>query len=563
MGSLHASLALGLLITRVVQTVPPSHSFSEFIRSRKEELLNTWASQVRAMPPARELPPSQLLDELPDLLDGIAKLSDKLACGDTAEPALQASGHARSRLVVGFELGQVIAEFRLLRECILMLWERDQARRVPLENSTRPLNSAIDWAVGDSVTQYVTLRSRVTAALDHVSGVALTSSSLNDFLIALLRVFKDEMPAVQTCAILLREGERLRARAAIGLEEELAGQGFSLRIGEGFAGRIARSEQPLLLRDASRDPLVSNPVIRDKGVKALYGVPLLHVTKGVIGVAHMGSLTAYGFGAEDMQLFRSMAARAALAIEYHAAKETAEQAVRVRDGILSIVSHDLRNMLGVVLTTSQVIERQLSEPSKRLSNALATIRRSARSMTRLVEDLLDYGSLESGQLRLRITRESPAQIVNDIVEAHTAAAAENGIRVAQRIDEMLSPVDCDRERILQVFGNLIGNALKFSPAGTKVVVGAEAADNGVRFSVSDEGPGIEAEHVEHIFDRYWRPPGESKRGRGLGLAIVKGIVEAHAGVVGVTSSPGKGSTFHFWLPASAHDGADPDDQNQS
>jgi signal transduction histidine kinase len=381
----------------------------------------------------------------------------------------------------------------------------------------------------------------------------MASTALDEFLSRLLHVFQDEMPSVQTCVILLREGGRLRARAAIGLEEELYGEGFTIAIGEGFAGTIARTQKPLILHSASTDPLVSNPLIHQKGIKALYGVPLIHGIQGLVGVAHMGSLTANEFAAEDMELFRSMASRAALAIEHHIAREAIAQAVRVREDILAIVSHDLRNPIGAVLSAAELLRRVLPKERNELAlKSLTTIQRSANRMTRLVEDLLDFGSLESGQLRLVMKPEIAADIIADVMDGHAVIAAEQNVRLEPSVPPGLPPIQCDRQRVSQVFGNLINNALKASPARATITIGAEAMSDAVRFSVSDEGEGIESAQVDHIFERYWHSGDETTaHSRGLGLAIVKGIVEAHGGTVGVKSTVGKGSTFYFQVPRAA------------
>jgi signal transduction histidine kinase len=169
-------------------------------------------------------------------------------------------------------------------------------------------------------------------------------------------------------------------------------------------------------------------------------------------------------------------------------------------------------------------------------------------MTRLVEDLLDYGALESGQLSLKMESEGAADIIDDAVDGHGTMAAEQGVRLERSLPEGSPPVRCDRERILQVFGNLMTNALRVAPAQTSITIGARTTGSWVRFSVCDEGPGIDATEVLHVFERYWGRRGPADHGRGLGLAIVKGIVEAHGGRVGVTSTVGKGSTFYFDLP---------------
>jgi signal transduction histidine kinase len=529
---------------------PSSLSVASFIRTRRSDTLSDWTRQVRTKTPGKDLSALTLLDEVPELLEEIATLAEGLSLGEAIHGARHAINHALARLSVGFTLEELVVEFQLLRECILTLWEEQQGGRAP-DESTVYLHGAIDRVVSESVTQYVEVRNRVTMALDHVSTNAMASGTLDEFLSRLLHVFMDEMPTVQTCVILLREGERLRARAAIGLEEELYGEGFSLAIGEGFAGTIARTQMPLMLHAASTDPLVQNPVIRDKHVKALYGVPLLHEMRGLIGVAHMGSLTANEFSIEDMQLFRSLAARAALAIEYHLAKEAVAQAVWVRDDILAVVAHDLRNPIGAVLLEAQILRQVLRrEGNERALKSSRTIERSAERMNRLVGDLLDYGSIETGQLRLSIKSESVADILDEVMDANIAVATEQNVQLKRSTPENSPFIECDRERVLQAFDNIISNALKASSAGTTITVGAEVLDDNVRFSVSDEGIGIDHAELDHIFERYRRTGDERTpdHGRGLGLAIVKGIVEAHGGKVGVTSTVGKGSTFYFQLP---------------
>jgi signal transduction histidine kinase len=534
----------------MVDVFSSSLSVARFIRTRRSDILSDWTRQVRAKTPAKGFSQVTLVDEVPELLEEIATLAEGLSVGEAIHGTHHTIHHALARLSLGFTLEELVVEFQLLRECILTLWEEQQGGRPP-DESTIHLHGAIDRVVSESVTQYVDLRNRVTTALDHVSTNAMASSSLDEFLSRLLHVFMNEMPTVQTCVILLREGERLRARAAIGLEEELYGEGFSIAIGEGFAGTIARTQTPLMLHSASTDPLVQNPVIHGKRVKALYGVPLIHEMRGLIGVAHMGSLTANEFSIEDMQLFRSLAARAALAIEYHLAKEAVAQAVWLRDDILAVVAHDLRNPIAAVLLEAQILRQVLRrEGNERALKSSRTIERSAERMNRLVGDLLDYGSIETGQLRLSIKGESVADILDDVMDANAAVASEQNVQLRRSTPESLPFIECDRERVLQALDNLIANALKASSAGTTITIGAEVLEDGVRFSVSDEGVGIEPAELDHIFERYRRAADERMpgRGRGLGLAIVKGIVEAHGGKVGVTSTVGKGITFYFQLP---------------
>jgi signal transduction histidine kinase len=172
-------------------------------------------------------------------------------------------------------------------------------------------------------------------------------------------------------------------------------------------------------------------------------------------------------------------------------------------------------------------------------------------MKRLIQDLLDVTRVEAGQLALERAALPTRDVVAEAVEAHRALAAAGAVDLRLAVAEPLPRIFADRHRVLQVFENLVGNALKFTPAGARITVGALAQAGSVLCYVRDTGPGIPVEAHAHLFDRYWqagRSQGEKHSGAGLGLAIVKGIVEAHGGRVWLESAPGEGSTFYFTFP---------------
>lgn len=235
--------------------------------------------------------------------------------------------------------------------------------------------------------------------------------------------------------------------------------------------------------------------------------------------------------------------------EIRAAEDALRRAIAARDEIVGVVSHDLRNPVGTVGAAAELLV-ELDLPEAAREEQLDIIRRTADRMRRLIEDLLDVTRLDGGGLVLASAAEDPVDLVEATVEHHRTLAREAGIELVEEAARGLPPVRADRERVLQVLANLVGNALKFTPSGGRVVVRAEADGAGrVLLSVEDTGEGIPPESLERLFDRFWQQRRAGRRGAGLGLAIARGIVEAHGGELRVDSEVGRGSVFSFSLQA--------------
>lgn len=233
-------------------------------------------------------------------------------------------------------------------------------------------------------------------------------------------------------------------------------------------------------------------------------------------------------------------------------RDEAEAAVRSRDEVLSIVSHDLRNPVSTVAMSASL----LSDPAIELSDEqrrqqLGVIARSAERMNRLIQDLLDVARIEGGRLTVKCRPEDPAVMVREACEAFQPAIESSGQELRWEVPPQLPAVNADRDRVLQVLSNFIGNAVKFTPAGGRITITVVSADGEVRFCVSDTGPGIAAEERDRIFQRFWQAKRTAHLGAGLGLAIAKGIADAHRGRVWVESEPGNGATFVLALPVAA------------
>jgi signal transduction histidine kinase len=176
------------------------------------------------------------------------------------------------------------------------------------------------------------------------------------------------------------------------------------------------------------------------------------------------------------------------------------------------------------------------------------IRRSTDRMNRLIADLLDLASIEAGRLVVTRQHHDAAVIARDVVELQLPIATPRRLRLEAHLPDQPLMVRCDRDRVLQVLANLIGNAIKFTPAGGEIAVELIAHEGAARFGIVDTGPGIPPEHVPHLFDRYWQGKQAARGGVGLGLSIAKGLVEAHGGRIWVVSTPGQGAAFYFTIP---------------
>jgi PAS domain S-box-containing protein len=222
-------------------------------------------------------------------------------------------------------------------------------------------------------------------------------------------------------------------------------------------------------------------------------------------------------------------------------------ALEARDEVLAIVAHDLRNPLSAIVMAASMMKAP--ERERRDRRTAEIISRAANRMSHLIQDLLDVAQVEAGALRVQRTRVSASDLVLEAVDAQRSLAGSAALALELEWHGVLPEVCGDRNRLLQVFENLIGNAIKFTPPGGRITVSAAVGEGEVLFSVSDTGSGIAPESVAHVFDRFWRPTRDaSRRGAGLGLRIARGIVEAHGGRIWVESTVGRGTTFYFAIP---------------
>jgi signal transduction histidine kinase len=227
----------------------------------------------------------------------------------------------------------------------------------------------------------------------------------------------------------------------------------------------------------------------------------------------------------------------------HRARARAESAVRSRERVLQIVAHDLRNPLGAIGLSADALSRSISSDDDR--RHLTRIQRATSRMETMIGDLIDVTGIEHQTLAVTPHREPVDAILRETSEAYMPEAERRQVTLEVATPPGDLAIAADRARIVQLLGNLIGNALKFTPKGGRVVVTIAAQERDVQFEVADTGPGIPPESVPHIFEPYWKGAGN---GTGLGLYIAQGIVRAHRGDLWVKTTLGGGAKFFFTLP---------------
>jgi signal transduction histidine kinase len=228
------------------------------------------------------------------------------------------------------------------------------------------------------------------------------------------------------------------------------------------------------------------------------------------------------------------------------ARARAQRAVSARDELLGVVAHDLRSPLGAIMMKAGTLQRQRSPEA--VAKQAASIENVALRMDFIIKSLLDAATLETGKFSINTAPCPVEALLQETADLFGSAAAARSIVLDRAAADPDLVLQADRDRLLQVLSNLVGNALKFTPPSGHVGFGAERRGETVRFSVTDTGPGISATDVPHVFERFWKQEKRDSKGTGLGLFIAHHIVEAHGGRIWVESEPGHGATFHFEIP---------------
>ena len=381
------------------------------------------------------------------------------------------------------------------------------------------------------------------ARLQVVSDAALAHLSPDDLLDELLARVRDVLGA-DTCAVLLfdEETEELVARAAKGLEEEVE-QGVRIPVGRGFAGRIAAEQRPVVIDDVDHS-YVLNPILREKGVKSLLGVPL--ITNGrVLGVIHVGTLKHRKFQASDVELLQVVAQRVALAVDRALVYERVVQLTQAQREFIALAAHELRAPAATVYGIGATLYLRQGELAPDVVDELVlNLYQQGERMRKLVEQLLDLSRLDAGGIAVEPRRLALRKHIEEIVAAVAAIdAREVGIAVPDDLEVVVDPATIDR-----VVANLVSNAMRYGRP--PIVVSAEQSDRHVRIYVEDSGESVSPEFVPYLFERFRRSDDALPKsvGTGLGLSIARSYARAHGGDVFYRGDR-RGAKFELVVPA--------------
>ncbi len=444
------------------------------------------------------------------------------------------AGGARDFLTKPLEITEVVLRIRNLLETRLLYLAQQEAReRAEAEARRAELLSEASRVLGASFDRGTAL-----------AGLArLVVPRLADY-----------------CVVDLAEadGRVVRVGAA---HADPAKEGLLCRAVQLLGGAVPRGHravrgltegQFVLVTDVSEalaDGAVEEPdreALRELGPRSLVSVPLVLAGEVVGALSLVAAESGRRYGPDDLGVAEELARRVSLAMEHAQLFAEAQQATRARDEILAVVAHDLRNPLGTIHMSVSLVMDALEDPRHRRHLEIA--KRSADRMNGLIQDLMEVTRIESGKLKLELRPEAVPPLLAEAASMLAPLAAARSISLEREVHPDVPRVRMDPPRVLQVISNLVGNAVKFTPEGGRIVLRCEPARDGVRFAVADTGPGISPEQLPHVFGRFWQAAGSDRRGIGLGLSIARGIVEAHGGRIWVESVPGEGSTFYFTLP---------------
>lgn len=349
--------------------------------------------------------------------------------------------------------------------------------------------------------------------------------------------------------VTLVDADRQWFKAKVGLEVQQTSRDVA------FCAHALHETHMLEVQDATKDPRFSDNelVTGDMGIRFYAGVPLITSDHFALGTLCVVDRQPRELNDAQREALEALARQVVAMFELHRGYARLRELSRLKDEFLRVASHDLKNPLQAIHGAAAILTARAERhgASSALREYIEVIEHRADLMQRIIEDFVEGQALEDGQLQLTRVPTDIADLARTAVAGHGPSAHAKDITISFVVVPPTPPVLADRARLSQVVENLLGNAIKFSPHGTRVFVTVSASEGGVRLEVVDQGPGLaEGDHAK-LFSRYARlsaQPTGGEASTGLGLAISKQLVEAHGGRIGARNNEGAGATFWFEIP---------------
>lgn len=325
--------------------------------------------------------------------------------------------------------------------------------------------------------------------------------------------------------------------------EDDYGIGAAMRTGEPV---LTREVDPSSLEPPGEGQQENLELLRELELISMILLPLRargHLVGGLALVS--SSYSGRRFDEQDLEFAQELGARIAVTLDNARLLAEAQAATRARERVMTVVAHDLRNPLNLVMGAAELLTNPDADFSRTTAGGM--LKRATREAGDLIEDLLDVSRMERGEFKICPEPVPVTEILRQVESSAEVVAREKQVELEVRCTVDGASVHADQSRVHRIFSNLLDNAVEYSPPGGRVLLSARADNEHVVFSVVDGGPGIPQKDLPYVFEQFWQ--GETrKKGVGLGLAIVRGIVEAHGGRVWVESTDGEGASFSFTLP---------------
>lgn len=328
---------------------------------------------------------------------------------------------------------------------------------------------------------------------------------------------------------------------------------FKFAEGVGLPGRAWSTAKPVWIPDVTVDPdFPRKALARAAGLKGALAIPVLAEHRVTLVLAFYIRETRPGVDERMVELISGGASQLGSLIERKRAEDERQrlsETNEIKNRLLGIAAHDLRNPLTIMVGHVALLQEEAVDASRK--RQLSIVQRKCQQMLTLIDGMLDSSIIESRGLLLDLQSLDLGELLEQLCADGRLLAEDKAIGLKLQLEPGLPALTADRARLQQVFDNLIGNAVKYSPPGRTVAVTARAAGNAVEVAVSDEGPGIPAGDLPRLFKEFGRAQTRTTGGErsvGLGLSIAHRLVQAHDGTIRVESAPGAGATFTVSLP---------------